>query len=124
MLCPRCRSERCRRSRRRRAKDYAIGLVGLRPWRCRGCDLRFYARSVALPFTFYVHCHRCGNLSLQRISREHVSGWFAWLFRLARVPAYRCAPCRERFFSVRVFRHIHSIESQTDSPVEPQAASG
>jgi hypothetical protein len=77
VICPHCHSERCRRSKRRGARDFATSVVGLRPWRCRHCDRRFYAWSVALPFLFYAHCGKCGNLDLQRISREHVDGWSA-----------------------------------------------
>lgn len=128
MLCPQCRSGRCRRSKRHGIKDYSLGLLRLRPWRCKACNRRFYAASVAMPFLFYAHCPKCGNLDLQRISREHVTGWFAWLFRLARVPAYRCAPCRERFFSIHTFKRIRSYESKRpeskeDAPVHSEATS-
>jgi len=112
VLCPRCRSGRCRRSRRRSWRDYAISATGLRPWRCRTCALRFLAWSVAFAFLRFAHCRRCGNLDLQRVSRGHVDGWFAWLFRMARVPAYRCAPCRNRFFSVLTHRRIQPVDAE------------
>src|SRR5579862_6013597 len=129
MLCPHCRSGRCRRSKRHGLKDYAVSLFRLRPWRCKACELRFYASTVAIPFLFHVHCPKCGNLDLQRISREHVTGWFAWLFRLVRIPAYRCAPCRERFFSTHTFKRIRPYESMSagqkeETPVHSEAASG
>ena len=98
MLCPCCHSERCHRSRRARFADYGVGLLGFRPWRCNICNHRFYAKTVAARFWPLAHCARCGNLNLQRISREYVLGAFAWLPRLARVPAFRCEPCRHRFF--------------------------
>ena len=120
MLCPRCRSGRCRRSRRRSWKDYAISLTGLRPWRCRLCELRFFAWSVAMPYLGFVHCRLCGNLDVQRVSREYVTGWHAWLFRLARVPAFRCAPCRHRFFSLLFHRRLRPVDSLLDSPVEAE----
>ena len=123
MLCPSCRSGRCRRSRRRSWKDYAISMTGVRPWRCRVCGLRFLAWAVALPFLGYAHCRRCGNLDLQRVSRDHVDGWFAWLFRMARVPAYRCAPCRNRFFSVLPHRHIRPVDSDFAAPKEVERPS-
>jgi hypothetical protein len=119
MLCPGCRRERCGRSKRHGAKDYVIGATGLRPWRCRGCGLRFYAWSVALPFLLDAHCSKCGNFDLQRISRQHVEGWSAWFFRWVRVSAYRCAPCRYRFFSIRPAGRIRCEDAET----EPQAAS-
>jgi hypothetical protein len=88
----------------------------VRPWRCRSCALRFFAWSVASPFLRYAHCRRCGNLDLQRVSREHVDGWFAWLGRLLRVPAYRCGPCRTKFFSVLKNRHIRAIDEEIPEP--------
>jgi len=90
----------------------------LRPWRCRTCELRFFAWSVALPFLGFAHCRRCGNLDLQRVSRDHVDGWHAFFFRMARVPAYRCAPCRHRFFSMLAHRRIRAVDSKLDAPVE------
>ena len=53
------------------------------------------------------HCPKCGNFDLDRISRERVDGG-ALIFakRLLRFPAYRCDPCRERFFSIRHSRLI------------------
>lgn len=106
MLCPTCHSDSPRRSRRRTAKDYILGLAMLRPWRCRGCEQRFYAWSVPVAYAWNVHCGICGNMDLQRIPSEHGAGRLAWVFRLFHLPAYRCSPCRNRFFSVRSYRRI------------------
>lgn len=106
LICPVCYSDSPRRSHRRSVKDYLIGITLLRPWRCRSCDLRFYAWAVPVAYVWNVHCIMCGNMDLQRISREHGAGTFAWLFRLLHFPAYRCAPCRNRFFSIRLDRRI------------------
>ena len=94
-------------------------LFGLRPWRCRTCGIRFYAWQVPAQYVFYVHCPRCGNLDLQRVSRDHVvEDLLAFLKRLLRIPAYRCDPCRLRFFSLRSFRRIPALlfdSSPTDT---------
>lgn len=82
--------------------------------------MRFFAWSVALPFLRFAHCRRCGNLDLQRVSRDHVDGWSAWLFRMAYVPAYRCAPCRLRFFSVLPNRHIRPVDQEIPEREETQ----
>jgi len=122
LICPKCRSDWCRRSRRRRLRDYLIGLSGLRPWRCRNCGLRFFAWVVPVSFAFYAHCNHCGNLDLQRISRDHVSeGWSALLFRLLHFPAYRCAPCRYRFVTLLPHRRIvprpsEPVKSESSAP--------
>lgn len=79
----------------------------MRPWRCHTCDKRFYAWRVALAFTRYAHCPRCGNFDLEHISSERVeNGTFILLKRFLGFPAYRCDPCRQRFFSVLPFRRI------------------
>ena len=124
MLCPQCHTDVCHRSKRR-GKDYLIGLTGMRPWRCSTCGLRFFARSVPLRYAFTVHCRQCGNLSVQRVGREYVTGWWAFLPRRLGVPAYRCAPCRNRFFSLRKFRPVRPLGegSQSETRAASRAAS-
>lgn len=107
MICPQCRSTDCFRSHRRGFADLILGATGILPWRCRTCDKRFYARRVAMMFLRYAHCPRCGNFDLERISRERVEdGMFLGLWRFLGLPAFRCDPCRTRFFSVRRHRRI------------------
>ena len=115
MLCPKCHSGVCRRSRRRGIADQVLGLVGLRPWRCKTCEARFHAWQVARAHVFYAHCSRCGNFQLRQISRDHVdSGWFVGLRRALHIPAYRCEPCRRRFFSLRAYHPI--APTRTEAP--------
>jgi hypothetical protein len=65
---------------------------------------------VPAQYVFYVHCPRCGNLDLQRVSRDRVvEDPLAFLKRLLHIPAYRCDPCRLRFFSLRSFRRIPAL---------------
>ena len=119
LLCPVCHSDSPRRSRRRSFKDYLAGVAGLRPWRCRACESRFFAWAAPVGYVWYVHCEKCGNMDLPRISSEHGMGMLGWLYRLFRAPAYRCAPCRNRFFSFRIHRRI----IPTQQPLEPRAES-
>src|SRR5262249_20670682 len=93
-----------------------MGVVGLRPWRCRSCHIRFFAWSVAVKYLSFTHCRRCGNLDLQRVSADHVDGWFAWLFRMFGVPAYRCGPCRDKFFSILKHRRIRASDEEIPEP--------
>ena len=107
MICPQCRSSHCFRSHRRGVFDGAVTAIGLRPWRCRTCDYRFYAWRVAVVFARFAHCPTCGNFNLQRIGHDRVDkGTLLALKRLAGFPAYRCDPCREKFYSVRPLHRI------------------
>jgi hypothetical protein len=107
MICPECQSELTRRSHRRGIVDLMLTFSGLRPWRCRSCEERFYAWQVPMAYSLYAHCPRCGNFDLQRISRDRVDeGAFRWVERLLGFAAYRCDPCRMRFFSVLPYHRI------------------
>jgi hypothetical protein len=107
MICPQCRSMDCFRSHRSGVADFFYTLINLKPWRCHTCDFRFHAARVAFSFLRYAHCPRCGNFDLDHISRERVEeGTLITLKRLLSFPAYRCDPCRQRFFSVLRFRRI------------------
>lgn len=120
MICPKCSGEECRRSHREDSRDFAFGVTGLRPWRCRDCQECFYAWSVPIAYVHYAHCLRCGNLAVKRISPDYVAGSFAWLFRIMRLPAYRCAPCRNKFFSIR--RHLRVVPTP-QTPAVPGTGS-
>ena len=100
-----------------------MGMARLRPWRCRACDSRFYAWAAPIGYAWFVHCGLCGNMDLQRISSEHGQSMLAWVFRVCGFPAYRCAPCRNRFFSIRIYRRIiptqHPLESRAESQPIP-----
>lgn len=107
MICPQCRSANVFRSHRDSVPDYILTIFGLRPWRCHTCERRFYAWRVAVAFERFAHCPKCGNFDLEHISRDRVDdGTLLSLKRRLRFPAYRCDPCRERFFSARFFRRI------------------
>ena len=100
LTCPNCNGLKTRRSRRRSVLDHLFGFGNVLPWRCEACEARFYARTVPFRNLFHAHCGICGNLELQRISAEHVPGIASILGRVLRVPALRCEPCRNKFFSV------------------------
>jgi hypothetical protein len=47
MACRRCGKMNARRSRRRGVRERLLSLVGFYPYRCNGCDLRYYAWGAA-----------------------------------------------------------------------------
>jgi C4-type Zn-finger protein len=56
------------------------------------------------------HCPICGNHDLKRISGEHVDTPTAFVWRLLRVPAFRCEPCRYKYFSILPMQHHRERE--------------
>jgi hypothetical protein len=85
------------------------------------CEERFYGWKVAAAFSFNAHCPRCGNFDLEHISRERVeTGTLITVKRWLGFPAYRCDPCRFRFFSIRPFRRI--MPSVAAAPASPGTA--
>jgi hypothetical protein len=99
--CPVCHSANTRRSKRRSVLDYLFAFAGILPWRCEACAARFYSRLLPFRTLMYAHCKICGNLELQRISAERITGVTSTIGRLLGIQALRCAPCRHKFFSVR-----------------------
>jgi hypothetical protein len=81
------------------------------------CETRFYARAITLTDALHAHCPVCGNPDLKRIAAEHVEGAFAFLWRALSVPAYRCEPCRYKYFSILPFRGKHQEELQQASSI-------
>jgi transposase-like protein len=62
---------------------------------------------VAISFSKYAHCPRCGNFDLDHIARERVGpGLLFAVQRFLGFPAYRCDPCRQKFFSLLPYRRI------------------
>jgi putative FmdB family regulatory protein len=112
MTCPVCKCKEARRSRRQNLADNLLSVMGIYPWRCTKCETRFYARVRSLSDSLHAHCPICGNPDLQRIAAEHVDTTFAFVWRRLSIPAYRCEPCRYKYFSIRPWR-------QMDEELEP-----
>src|SRR5260370_21192091 len=102
--CPLCNSEDVGRSKRRWVRDYLLSVAGILPWRCESCSARFHARLLPFRTLLYAHCKICGNLELQRISAERMTGAISIVGRLLRIRALRCEPCRHKFFSALPLR--------------------
>ena len=117
MVCPTCKSKDTRRSRRQYAIDYFYSAFGIYPWRCRKCETRYHARLMSVSDLLHAHCPICGNPVLKRISGEHVNGPFAFLWRLLSIPAYRCEPCRHKYFSLKPYRE-HTGQVPQSAPAD------
>jgi len=57
------------------------------------------------------HCSVCGNLEVKRISPDLVDGITAPLWRALAIPAFRCIPCRNKFFTLLpLSKEVHDNE--------------
>jgi hypothetical protein len=80
--------------------DYFASIVGCIPWRCSHCTKRFRSRATPLAHLLSAHCAICGNIEVKRISGDLADSFGAILWRSLGVPAFRCIPCRHKFFSL------------------------
>ena len=106
-VCPVCRQRNASRTRRRNLWEYLISMAGVRPYHCERCDYRFHRYRgfrfrIPIHLSTYASCPRCQSTALQRVSKNRVPRTtMSYLPRLLSVPAYRCSPCRVKFFSAR-----------------------
>jgi putative FmdB family regulatory protein len=105
MNCPVCKSKDARRSRRQGTADLLFSALALYPWRCKKCEARFYARRMSLSDSLHAHCPICGNHEVKRVSPGLVNSPLGFLWRRLPIPAYRCDPCRHKYFSIRPQRN-------------------
>jgi C4-type Zn-finger protein len=110
MTCPICKSRDARRSRRQDATDYLLSVAGVYPWRCQSCHGRFHGRLMPLSDSLRAHCPVCRNVEVKRIAAEHVVTPLGFVWRFLRIPAYRCEPCRHKYFSLRPLRTEKHVE--------------
>ena len=86
------------------------------------CETRFHADVIAVRHVIFAHCPRCGNLRLESVIRKTVDrGSFRRMKSCLGFPAYRCEPCRYRFFSLRI---RSNRSSALDEPSSPGVADG
>jgi C4-type Zn-finger protein len=65
--------------------------------------------------SLHAHCPICGNPALKRISPEHVNSPFGFFWRRLHVPAFRCEPCRYKYFSILPLRHTAERQAEISS---------
>jgi DNA-directed RNA polymerase subunit RPC12/RpoP len=80
--------------------DYVARVFGSVSWRCSRCSKRFRARTTPIAHLLSAHCAICGNIEVKRISSDLADCFAAPFWRALGVPAFRCVPCRHKFFTV------------------------
>lgn len=77
---------------------------------------------MTLSDSVHAHCPICGNHELKRISGEYVNSMFGFVWRFLHIPAFRCEPCRYKYFSVRPLRRVEVEEVEEEAPVKLSSA--
>jgi transposase-like protein len=65
--------------------------------------------------SLHAHCPICGNQDLKRISPEYVNSPLGFVWRTLRVPAYRCEPCRHKYFTILPRHNAESAAEELSS---------
>lgn len=88
-----------------------MSILGVLPWRCVRCETRFYSRAIPLRYIIYARCGICGNLELEKVPPERVTGVTSKGGRWLGLPSLRCAPCRYNFFALRPQSPVKQVAS-------------
>jgi C4-type Zn-finger protein len=75
---------------------------------------------MTLSEAFHAHCPICGNHELKRISADYVPGPTAFIWRLLHIPAYRCEPCRHKYFSILPLQEQPGREREPETEEEDE----
>ena len=109
-ICPMCGLKTASRARRRNPGEYLISMLGIRPYYCQGCEYRFLAFRAPrkrIHFSRYASCPKCYSEAVHTVSKDRVPHALSnSLWRLLSFPAYRCSPCRVKFFSLKPLKPV------------------
>jgi hypothetical protein len=61
-------------------------------------------------------------MELQRIPGDRVGTYFGFLWSRLSIPAYRCEPCRHRYFSIRPARIRQAKDAAKEQTKEQEYA--
>jgi hypothetical protein len=102
LVCPDCGGSTIRLSRRQNMAELSRMAFGNYPFRCLGCNQRFWANIWLWSVWKYAKCPRCLGLDLTTWSHnmQHLSYWKKLLLTLG-ARRHRCSRCRCNFVSFR-----------------------
>jgi len=108
VACPGCGKETAIRTHRKGVAEHFASLIGIYPFVCENCKLRFHrfrhSRGSRLQVRMerWTCCPRCGFTEVNPVSKDRVPRSFSnfWC-RMVGVPSYRCPECRTKYFSIR-----------------------
>jgi hypothetical protein len=102
LICPDCGNAAIRLSRRQSMGELSKMAFGSYPFRCLGCNQRFWANIWLWSVWKYAKCPRCLGLDLTTWSHktQHLGYWKKLLLTMG-ARRHRCARCRCNFVSFR-----------------------
>lgn len=102
LICPDCGNSAIRLSRRQSMGELSKMAFGSYPFRCLGCNQRFWANIWLWSVWKYAKCPRCLGLDLTTWSHktQHLGYWKKLLLTMG-ARRHRCARCRCNFVSFR-----------------------
>jgi hypothetical protein len=102
LICPDCGNSAIRLSRRQNMGELSKMALGSYPFRCLGCNQRFWANIWLWSVWRYAKCPRCLGLDLTTWSHktQHLGYWKKLLLTMG-ARRHRCARCRCNFVSFR-----------------------
>jgi DNA-directed RNA polymerase subunit RPC12/RpoP len=103
--CPSCGARTAIRTHRSGIGEYLKSLIGIYPFFCENCKVRFHRfrnRPVKIHIERWTRCPRCGFTEVNPVSKDRVPRSLAnYWCRIVGIPSYRCPECRTKFFSIR-----------------------
>jgi hypothetical protein len=108
VACPSCGARTAIRTHRSGAAEHLASLIGIYPYFCENCKVRFrrsrVRRGSRLQFRIerWTCCPNCGFDEVNPVSKDRVPRRLAnYWCRILGIPSYRCPECRTKFFSIR-----------------------
>ena len=130
LVCPDCGATNFRFSKIRSLKERCATLLGVYPFRCGSCGVRFNGRIWRFSNLVYAKCPRCHKLDLSRWSEKYYrpGTWITMKLALG-AKALRCEYCRHNFAGFRPVKerfswHKRAGRSTVRIPVQGDEVKG
>jgi DNA-directed RNA polymerase subunit RPC12/RpoP len=102
LICPNCSGIRLRRSKRQSLLEMSKMLMGIYPFRCLDCGIRFWSSVWLLSKLAFAKCPKCLSLELMAWPEKYFRATLLHnLMTTFGAHRYRCPGCRHNFLSFR-----------------------
>lgn len=123
LRCPQCGGDHVRRSRYRDKKERLRAFLGVYPFRCRDCNVRFLTGVLLIERSWYAKCPRCLRTELTTWSRRfyQATPWqnVKLFFGAQRC---RCSACRYNFVTFKpLLDTAREAGASSEAPLDESA---